>query len=479
MPMISYILSRRRSSFFLRRLVFYPKFKAFKLTIIAKYYFFEYILRTNLFCRRTEITMNCILDFFENFDMPCAAAELSGGRTVYMNKKARKTLTDEYKISLDESEKALLRHGEFLRRTIKVEATETAAEVQTTLIESDGKTLVFEIQTALTSPADGSSSHDSANWASCAFCCAMQAEKPDDSPRIMLKKACEALNAERIFLYEKCGESGYVLSCEYSANGSLVSELSQEICAQTAAVLSSEKRLVIVNSGFAERYGQPLSDILSARGIHSFAAVPVYDGEDICGFCCAENFPVCVCGKTSEALEAFCSAGVFIGSCIKWGKLFDGLKKMGLTDNLTGIGNRHAMNMLEAELKEPAPLGLVFCDISGLKHINDTLGHCAGDEYIQNACEIMKRLFPSEKLFRIGGDELLAVLTNTSEAEVDEKTAALKSELERSSIAMAVGSAFGITDGGGMGRLLLEAETKMYRDKTDYYRRSGRERRRY
>lgn len=479
MPMISYILSRRRSSFFLRRLVFYPKFKAFKLTIIAKYYFFEYILRTNLFCRRTEITMNCILDFFENFDMPCAAAELSGGRTVYMNKKARKTLTDEYKISLDESEKALLRHGEFLRRTIKGEAPETAAEVQTTLIESDGKTLVFEIQTALASPADGSSSHDSANWASCAFCCAMQAEKPDDSPRIMLKKACEALNAERIFLYEKCGESGYVLSCEYSVNGSLVSELSQEICAQTAAVLSSEKRLVIVNSGFAERYGQPLSDILSARGIHSFAAVPVYDGEDICGFCCAENFPVCVCGKTSEALEAFCSAGVFIGSCIKWGKLFDGLKKMGLTDNLTGIGNRHAMNMLEAELKGPAPLGLVFCDISGLKHINDTLGHCAGDEYIQNACEIMKRLFPSEKLFRIGGDELLAVLTNTSEAEVDEKTAALKSELERSSIAMAVGSAFGITDGGGMGRLLLEAETKMYRDKTDYYRRSGRERRRY
>lgn len=479
MPMISYILSRRRSSFFLRRLVFYPKFKAFKLTIIAKYYFFEYILRTNLFCRRTEITMNCILDFFENFDMPCAAAELSGGRTVYMNKKARKTLTDEYKISLDESEKALLRHGEFLRRTIKGEAPETAAEVQTTLIESDGKTLVFEIQTALASPADGSSSHDSANWASCAFCCAMQAEKPDDSPRIMLKKACEALNAERIFLYEKCGESGYVLSCEYSANGSLVSELSQEICAQTAAVLSSEKRLVIVNSGFAERYGQPLSDILSARGIHSFAAVPVYDGEDICGFCCAENFPVCVCGKTSEALEAFCSAGVFIGSCIKWGKLFDGLKKMGLTDNLTGIGNRHAMNMLEAELKEPAPLGLVFCDISGLKHINDTLGHCAGDEYIQNACEIMKRLFQSEKLFRIGGDELLAVLTDTSEAEVDEKTSALKSELERSSIAMAVGSAFGITDGGGMGRLLLEAETKMYRDKTDYYRRSGRERRRY
>lgn len=423
--------------------------------------------------------MNCILDFFENFDMPCAAAELSGGRTVYMNKKARKTLTDGYKISLDEGEKALLRHGEFLHRTIQSEVPDTSAEVQTTLIESDGKTLVFEIRTALTKPADGDLAHGGANWASCAFCCAMQAENPDDSPRIMLKKAREALSAVRIFLYEKDGENGYILSCEYSADGGLVGELSAKLCVQINEVLSAEKRLVIVNSGFAERHGQPLSDILSVRGIHSFAAVPVYDGEDICGFCCAEDFPVCVCGKASEALEAFCSAGVFIGSCIKWGKLFDGLKKMGLTDNLTGIGNRHAMNMLEAELKTPAPLGLIFCDISGLKHINDTLGHCAGDEYIQNACGIMKRIFPSEKLFRIGGDELLAVLTDTSEAEVNEKTAALKSELERSSIAMAVGSAFGITDGGGMGRLLLEAETKMYCDKTDYYRRSGRERRRY
>ena len=46
---ITYIVSRRRSSFFLRRLVFYPKFNAFKLTIITEYNFFEYILRTKFF----------------------------------------------------------------------------------------------------------------------------------------------------------------------------------------------------------------------------------------------------------------------------------------------------------------------------------------------------------------------------------------------------------------------------------------------
>lgn len=417
--------------------------------------------------------MNCILDFFENFDMPCAAADISDEKIVYLNKKARKSGLGAYKISLSEGEKELLRHGEFLRRTVRGEIPDTYADVRTTLIDSDGKTLIFEIQTSSFGSSEGSEHTDRA---SCAFCRAMLAEDPDDSTKIMLREVCGALNAERIFVYENDETSGYVLSCEYGAPSGV---FSQELCVQTAAVLSEENRLVIVDSAFAERYGQPLANILNERRLHSFAAVPVYDGGEIIGFCCAENFPVCIDGEASEALEAFFGAGVFIGSCIKWGKLFDGLKKMGLTDNLTGIGNRHAMDIFEAELKEPVPLGLIFCDISGLKHINDTLGHCAGDEYIQNACEVMKKLFPSNVLFRIGGDELLAILTDTSEAEVLEKTAALKAELERSSVAMAVGSAFGITDGNGMGRLLLEAETKMYRDKTEYYRRSGRERRRY
>ena len=417
--------------------------------------------------------MNCILEFFENFDMPAAAAELLSGKTVYMNKKARKSGLGEYKISISEGEKALLRHGEFLHRNVRDESSDTSAEVQTTLIDSGEKTLIFEIETANFGSPESSEHTDRA---SCAFCRAMLAEDPDDSTKIMLREVCGALNAERIFVCERDETNGYVLSCEYGVPSGV---FSQELCVQTAAVLSEEKRLVIVDSAFAERYGQPLANILNERRLHSFAAVPVYDGGEVIGFCCAENFPVCVDGATSEGLEAFFGAGVFIGSCIKWGKLFDGLKKMGLTDNLTGIGNRHAMNIFEAALKDPVPLGLIFCDISGLKHINDTLGHCAGDEYIQNACEVMKKLFPTEKLFRIGGDELLAILTDTSEAEMLGKVGLLKSELASSSVAMAVGSSFGVTDGNGMGKLLLEAETKMYRDKTEYYRRSGRERRRY
>lgn len=426
--------------------------------------------------------MNVIFDFFDNFDMPAAAAELSDkGSVIYMNKKAREITHGDYKMSLNDDDIPLLREGSFLRRTC---CGEISAEVFTTLVEHGGKKFAFEIKLIKepnSEPADGSLGGGTpADWANCAFCSAMQAEEPDLSPQVMLKNVCAALSAERIYIYEKTPESGYVCSHFYAESGAAHAEdLSQEMCAVIRNALAKDSCAVIVGSDLAKVYEQPLSDILNERGLHSFAAVPIFDGEDEVGFCCAEDFPVCICGRASKALETFRRAGSFIGSCLKWSRLFTDLKKIGLTDHLTDIGNRHAMENFRDTLKVPMPIGLVYCDISGLKRINDTLGHCAGDEYIQNACSIMKRIFPSETLFRIGGDELLAVLTDTDETEMLGKVSLLKSELASSSVAMAVGSAFGIAGGKGIDALLHTAEVKMYNDKTAYYKKSGRERRRY
>ncbi len=46
----------------------------------------------------------------------------------------------------------------------------------------------------------------------------------------------------------------------------------------------------------------------------------------------------------------------------------------------------------------------------GLKKINDTLGHKAGDEYIRSACEMLCRYFKHSPVFRIGGDEFVVLL---------------------------------------------------------------------
>ena len=88
------------------------------------------------------------------------------------------------------------------------------------------------------------------------------------------------------------------------------------------------------------------------------------------------------------------------------------------TDGLTKLKNKNAYFMLEKELNDGIESGMidefaiVVADINGLKHINDTYGHKAGDEYIQSASVILLELFRHSRhlIFRIGGDEFVVIL---------------------------------------------------------------------
>ncbi len=87
-------------------------------------------------------------------------------------------------------------------------------------------------------------------------------------------------------------------------------------------------------------------------------------------------------------------------------------------DGLTKLKNKNAYFTLEKELNDGIESGMihefaiVVVDINGLKHINDTYGHKAGDEYIQSASVILLELFRHSRhlIFRIGGDEFVVIL---------------------------------------------------------------------
>ncbi len=92
-------------------------------------------------------------------------------------------------------------------------------------------------------------------------------------------------------------------------------------------------------------------------------------------------------------------------------------EKLANVDPMTGVKNKHAYLMMEHELdmsmKEEgaSPFAVVVCDVNGLKKINDTLGHKAGDEYIRTACEMICEVFRHSPVYRVGGDEFVAVLS--------------------------------------------------------------------
>ena len=85
-------------------------------------------------------------------------------------------------------------------------------------------------------------------------------------------------------------------------------------------------------------------------------------------------------------------------------------------DPMTGVGSKNAYLMRENELNasildgDAKPFAVVVCDVNGLKKINDTLGHKAGDEYIRKACTMVCDIFRHSPVFRVGGDEFVAIL---------------------------------------------------------------------
>lgn len=86
------------------------------------------------------------------------------------------------------------------------------------------------------------------------------------------------------------------------------------------------------------------------------------------------------------------------------------------TDGLTGVKSKQAYLETEKTLDQKLTDGelphfAVVCDVNGLKTVNDTLGHKAGDEYIRAACTMVCDIFIHSPVYRVGGDEFVAILS--------------------------------------------------------------------
>ena len=91
------------------------------------------------------------------------------------------------------------------------------------------------------------------------------------------------------------------------------------------------------------------------------------------------------------------------------------IKTLALTDTVTKLANRHALQEVGATLlararERRSDLGVLFLDVDGLKDINDTLGHSAGDHLLRDIAERIRQCVgPADLLARVGGDEFAIV----------------------------------------------------------------------
>ncbi len=146
---------------------------------------------------------------------------------------------------------------------------------------------------------------------------------------------------------------------------------------------------------------------------------------------------------------------------------------MSCRDQLTEIGNRHAMHFYISDMQQEKSIGVVYGDITGLKRVNDEEGHEAGDRLIVRAAESLRRVFGDYGVFRIGGDELLALCSGIEKTELEERVERLRADMKENSVEIAIGVVWKTDGTAGIDTLLKESEQQMYEEKTAYYRATG------
>ncbi len=152
------------------------------------------------------------------------------------------------------------------------------------------------------------------------------------------------------------------------------------------------------------------------------------------------------------------------------------LARLAVTDQLTGLYNRRALvsNVVEHQsVRPPVAVGLIFIDLDGFKHVNDTHGHATGDIVLT---EVARRLSDAvaepNSAYRLGGDEFVVLVPQaTRDTEVGELAAAVRRALtgrykaddDQFDLSASVGWTWGHDDDAE--ELIRRADIDMYRHK--------------
>jgi len=114
----------------------------------------------------------------------------------------------------------------------------------------------------------------------------------------------------------------------------------------------------------------------------------------------------------------------------------DSAREVAYRDPLTGVKSKNAFVETEERINGSIADGkcgafaVAVCDVNGLKHINDTLGHKAGDEYIRQAATLICDHFKHSPVFRIGGDEFVVLLDGADHENMNEIFEGMNKEIE-------------------------------------------------
>ena len=159
--------------------------------------------------------------------------------------------------------------------------------------------------------------------------------------------------------------------------------------------------------------------------------IPFYSIGCLVGVCVLDTFAL---SETKETIKEALQESVEVNKQSE--EQLDKVMHLAYTDPLTGVKSKHAYVEMEEQLDqliakhEAKDFAIAVFDLNGLKKINDTLGHNAGDAYIVKSIKVISKYFPFESLYRFGGDEFVAILEGESFEERQKRHDEFLKEIE-------------------------------------------------
>lgn len=306
-------------------------------------------------------------------------------------------------------------------------------------------------------------------------------DSPDSCIRHIVKKIGIGFMADRAYIFELNSEGIFESTYEWSREGvcpfrNVLKKIPYE------DVLDSWYRdiffggyIYIDDIEAYQSVNKMVYDILKPQDIKSLLVWPVFLGDRCIGFLGVDNPPL---ERMEDIKASFRLVSYFISIMVRYRDSIDKLERISYEDQLTGVMNRHALESFnEKTYGSLKTIGILSCDINGLKLINDTKGHEAGDKLIRDAAESLRIVFGNKNVYRMGGDEFIVIYTNGPQKHFEVKILQARKLMAYKGVNIASGYIYATDTDKAIFDLIKEVDHKMYEDKARYYADSQNERR--
>lgn len=423
-------------------------------------------------------------DYLENLNKSVYVVDCRDGTLVYLNRYAREQLQrpddesyvgQKWETVLQDLPGACgtcadldLEEGQFHEWVYHNKLLGTSYLLTGTVVEHQGK--LYRIEAA--EEMDGQTHNPMRYFEAVINACIVQTYATTDPAEAMgLVLAClgKRFGCTQVHLYERREPDRLFHSCHWPKDGEASGEVRITGLELPVQAFRQHRSFVVSDQGAFRQERPKLYRYLSPEEGDTLFLVPLFRGEEWKGFL---RLDAPVFREMSYVSECCKVLSYFIVSLMERRDMMEHLRELSYHDQLTGALNRYALEEYERERKGllGEPTGIIYCDINGLKRMNDQMGHGYGDRLIQQSHGVLTKIDGKKEIYRIGGDEFLVICTEVTGAEFRQRVKGLKAAIAAEGCMLTVGSAWGPA-GEELAAIQERAEAQMYQEKRAFYQR--------